>query len=81
MRKSMRGKRRGGEDKSFWLCFSDLMSTLVLVLVLIMFYSLYLHFDTMEEATARLLQTEHPWQTGKRKSPRRMRNCASATCN
>ena len=58
MRKSMRGKRRGGEDKSFWLCFSDLMSTLVLVLVLIMFYSLYLHFDTMEEATARLLQTE-----------------------
>ena len=50
MRKSMRGKRRGGEDKSFWLCFSDLMSTLVLVLVLIMFYSLYLHFDTMEEA-------------------------------
>ena len=58
MRKSMRGKRRSGEDKSFWLCFSDLMSTLVLVLVLIMFYSLYLHFDTMEEATARLLQTE-----------------------
>ena len=58
MRKSMRAKRRGGEDKSFWLCFSDLMSTLVLVLVLIMFYSLYLHFDTMEEATARLLQTE-----------------------
>ena len=54
----MRGKRRSGEDKSFWLCFSDLMSTLVLVLVLIMFYSLYLHFDTMEEATARLLQTE-----------------------
>jgi len=59
MRRSMRRRRTNSSDNgSFWLCFSDLMSTLVLVLVLIMFYSLYQHFDAMEEATARIISSE-----------------------
>ncbi|MBE5766151.1 MAG: hypothetical protein E7335_03090 [Clostridiales bacterium] len=60
MRRSMRRRQRrsGSDNGSFWLCFSDLMSTLVLVLILIMFYSLYAHFDAMEEATARIISQE-----------------------
>ncbi len=53
-----RGARRQaqGEANSFWLSFSDLMSGLLLVFVLIMFYSVYQYFDMLEVKTAELLR-------------------------
>lgn len=53
-----RGTRRGqaGESNSFWLSFSDLMSGLLLMFVLIMFYSVYQYFDMLEVKTAELLR-------------------------
>ena len=38
-RYSRRGRaRQSGEKNSFWLSFSDLMSALVLVIILVLFY-------------------------------------------
>lgn len=55
---SRRYSRRAqpGESGSFWLSFSDLMSGLLLVFVLIMFYSVYQYFDMLEVKTAELLR-------------------------
>ncbi len=44
------------ENNSFWLSFSDLMSALLLVFVLIMFYSMYMYFDMLEVKTAELMR-------------------------
>jgi len=54
-RKGKRGSSHGG-DGSFWICFSDLMSALMLVFVLVMFYSIYQYFDMLEQKTAELLR-------------------------
>ena len=54
-RKSRRN-RNGQNDGSFWLCFSDLMSALMLVFVLVLFYSVYQYFDMLEIKTAELLR-------------------------
>lgn len=52
-----RGKRaQTGDNNSFWLSFSDMMSGLLLVFVLIMFYSVYQYFDMLEIKTAELLR-------------------------
>lgn len=53
-----RGQRRAqsGDNGSFWLSFSDLMSGLLLMFVLIMFYSVYQYFDMLEVKTAELLR-------------------------
>ena len=51
-----RRDRNGQGDGSFWLCFSDLMSALMLVFVLVMFYSVYQYFDMLEVKTAELLR-------------------------
>ena len=51
-----RRNRNGQNDGSFWLCFSDLMSALMLVFVLVMFYSVYQYFDMLEVKTAELLR-------------------------
>lgn len=51
-----RRNRSGQGDGSFWLCFSDLMSALMLVFVLVMFYSVYQYFDMLEVKTAELLR-------------------------
>ena len=46
MRYGRKGKNRAGNgDGSFWICFSDLMSALMLVFVLVLFYSVYQYFD------------------------------------
>ncbi len=56
MRYGRKGKNRsGGSDGSFWICFSDLMSALMLVFVLVMFYSIYQYFNMLEVKTAELL--------------------------
>ena len=45
MRYGRKGKRSTSHsDGSFWICFSDLMSALMLVFVLVMFYSIYQYF-------------------------------------
>lgn len=41
---------------SFWISFSDLMSALLLVFVLIMFYSVYQYLDMLEIKTAELVR-------------------------
>lgn len=57
MRYGRKGKNRAGNgDSSFWICFSDLMSALMLVFVLVMFYSVYQYFDMLEVKTAELLR-------------------------
>jgi chemotaxis protein MotB len=57
MRYGRKGKSRAGNgDGSFWICFSDLMSALMLVFVLVMFYSVYQYFDMLEVKTAELLR-------------------------
>ncbi len=57
MRYARKGKGRGGHgDGSFWICFSDLMSAMMLVFVLVMFYSVYQYFDMLEVKTAELLR-------------------------
>lgn len=49
-------KRARGENYSFWLSFSDLMSALVLVFVLVLFYSVYQYFDMLEVSTAEIFR-------------------------
>jgi len=56
MNRRYRQGRSSGENGSFWLSFSDLMSGLLLVFVLIMFYSVYQYFDMLEVKTAELLR-------------------------
>ena len=58
MRRRNAPKRRGGSDGSFWLSFSDLMSTLVLIFILIMFYSMYQYFDMFEVKEAELARRQ-----------------------
>lgn len=54
----LKGKsgKRSHSDGSFWISYSDLMSALVLVFVLVMFYSVYQYFDMLEVKTAELLR-------------------------
>lgn len=57
MRYTRRGKGRSAHgDGSFWICFSDLMSAMMLVFVLVMFYSVYQYFDMLEIKTAELMR-------------------------
>lgn len=51
-----RRSAQSGEGNSFWLSFSDMMSGLLMVFVLIMFYSVYQYFDMLEVKTAELLR-------------------------
>lgn len=49
MRRSGRQRRRVGRDSGgFWISFSDLMSSLLLIFILIMFYIMYQYFDMYE---------------------------------
>ena len=57
MRYGRKGKGRAAHgDGSFWICFSDLMSALMLVFILVMFYSVYQYFTMLEVKTAELLR-------------------------
>lgn len=44
------------ENNGFWLTFSDLMTSLVLIFVLVLFYSCYQYFDMLEIKTAELMR-------------------------
>ena len=54
--RSRRSKRRAGGDGTLWISFSDLMSGLMLIFVLIMFYAVYQYYDMLEVKTAELDQ-------------------------
>ena len=57
----MRGHGRtrahhSGESGNLWISFSDLMSALMLIFVLILFYAVYQYYDMLEIKTAELLR-------------------------
>ena len=55
----MTARRRGGSDGSFWLSFSDLMSSLVLIIILVMFYIIYQYFNLAEINEAEIARREY----------------------
>lgn len=61
MRSYRRGaaKRRGRNDGSFWLSFSDLMSSLVLIIILVLFYIIYQYFNLAELNAAEIARREY----------------------
>ncbi len=52
------GRRRGG-DGSHWLSFSDLMSSLVMIIILVMFYIIYQYFNLAEINQAEIARREY----------------------
>jgi len=58
-RNTRRSKRRirGGGD--FWISFSDLMSSLLLIFILIMFYIMYQYFDMYEINMAEIARQQY----------------------
>ena len=52
-------RRRGGNDGSFWLSFSDLMSSLVLIIILVLFYIIYQYFNLAEINQAEIARREY----------------------
>jgi len=60
IRKSMsRTHRRGKADGANWLSFSDLMSSLLLIFILIMFYIMYQYFDMYEINMAEIARQQY----------------------
>lgn len=56
-RTAARGRR--GSDGSFWLSFSDLMSSLVLIIILVMFYIIYQYFNLAEINQAEIARRQY----------------------
>ena len=52
-------RRHGRNDGSFWLSFSDLMSSLVLIIILVMFYIIYQYFNLAEINQAEIARREY----------------------
>ena len=60
IRQSMRRThRRSRSDGANWLSFSDLMSTLLLIFILIMFYIMYQYFDMYETNMAEIARQQY----------------------
>ena len=60
--RSIRSRHRGSSsrnDGSFWLNFSDLMSSLLLIIILIMFYIIYQYFDMYEINMAEIARQQY----------------------
>ncbi len=53
----------GHNNGSFWLSFSDLMSSLLLIIILIMFYIMYQYFDMYEINRDEILRREYDLET------------------
>lgn len=54
-----RTRRSRGNDGSHWLSFSDLMSSLLLIFILIMFYIMYQYFDMYEINMAEIARQQY----------------------
>ena len=57
--KNRRGGRRGRNDGSLWLSFSDLMSSLLLIILLVLFYVMYQYFDMTEISMAKIARQQY----------------------
>ena len=55
----MGARRHGRNDGSFWLSFSDLMSSLVLIIILVMFYIIYQYFNLAEINQAEIARRQY----------------------
>ena len=58
-RKSRRTRMSSGGGTTLWLSFSDLMSALLLIFVLIMFYIMYQYFDMYEVNMAEIARQQY----------------------
>ena len=47
---------QGGEGGGHWICFSDLMSSLVMVFIMVMLFSMYQYYDMFDIKTEELLK-------------------------
>ena len=52
-------RRAGRNDGSFWLSFSDLMSSLLLIIILILFYIMYQYFEMYEINMAEIARQQY----------------------
>ena len=52
-------RRRGGDGGTQWMSFSDLMSSLLLIFILIMFYIMYQYFDMYEINMAEIARQQY----------------------
>ena len=57
--RSRHGNRRGGNNGTQWLSFSDLMSSLLLIIILILFYIMYQYFDMYEINMAEIARQQY----------------------
>lgn len=57
--RASRTHRRGRADGANWLSFSDLMSSLLLIFILIMFYIMYQYFDMYEINMAEIARQQY----------------------
>ncbi len=58
-----RPSRRGGKNDGMWLSFSDLMSSLLMIIILIMFYIMYQYFDMYEINMAEIARQQYDLET------------------
>ena len=60
IRRTYRQKKLAGKDSGgFWISFSDLMSSLLLIFILIMFYIMYQYFDMYEISMAEIARQQY----------------------
>lgn len=57
--RNRRGRRAGRNDGGMWLSFSDLMSSLLMIIILIMFYIMYQYFDMYEINMAEIARQQY----------------------
>ena len=57
--RSRRRGRAGRSDGSLWLSFSDLMSSLLLIIILVLFYIMYQYFDMYEINMAEIARQQY----------------------
>lgn len=57
------GRRAGRNDGGMWLSFSDLMSSLLMIIILIMFYIMYQYFDMYEINMAEIARQQYDLDT------------------
>ena len=53
---SRRKKTRTGGGGDHWICFSDLMSSLVMMFIMVMLFSMYQYYNMFDQKTEQLLE-------------------------
>jgi len=61
--RNRRARRSGRNDGGMWLSFSDLMSSLLMIIILIMFYIMYQYFDMYEINMAEIARQQFDLDT------------------